>query len=162
MKRKRKRKGLEEISDLVVRAYPTRVPEELVTLRAFAWWRSIVSPRILKNARPVRLRRGVLTIHTSTSAWADLLQYESETYLAEISKHAPEGKIRAIRFRVGPLPQMPAPPKERNDTTPARPLTDLPEVVARALVRISDDRVRDAVARAAAAGLANKREKNTG
>jgi len=161
MRNKRKRKGLEEISDLVVRAYPTRAPEELMILRAFAWWRSTVSPRILKNARPVRLRRGVLTIHTSTSAWADLLQYESESYLAEISKRAPEGKIKAIRFRVGPMPQMPTPRKEKKETPPARPLTELPEVVARALVRISNDRVRDAVARAAAAGLAKKREKNT-
>jgi hypothetical protein len=157
MKRRRKPKGLEEVSNLVIRAYPARVPEELLMLRALAWWRSTVSPRILNNARPVRLRRGVLTIHTSTSAWADLLQYESESYLAEISKHAPEGKIKAIRFRVGPLPQMPAPRKEKKESPPAKPLTELPEVVARALVRISNDRVRDAVARAAAAGLANKK-----
>lgn len=162
MKSKRKRKGLEEISNLVVRAYPTRVPEELLMVRAFAWWRSAVSPRILKNAQPVRLRRGVLTIHTSTSAWADLLQYESETYLAMVSKHAPEGKIKAIRFRVGPLPQMPVPEKEKRALPPPRPLTELPEVVARALVGISNDQVRDAVARAAAAGLANDREKKTG
>jgi len=161
-RRKRRRKGLEEISDLVVRAYPKRVPEELLILRAFSWWRSTVSPRVLNNARPVRLRRGVLTIHTSTSAWADLLQYDSETYLTEISKHAPEGKIKAIRFRVGPMPQLPAlRQKEDKESPPAKPITELPEVVARALVRISNDRVRNAVARAAAAGLAKKQDKNT-
>jgi hypothetical protein len=155
-----KRGTLEAISTLVTRTYPSRVPEELSTLRALAWWSLTVSPRILKNARPVRLSRGVLTIHTATSAWANLLQYDSETYLAAIKKHAPEAKIKTIRFRVGPLPEMPVRSRKEKPTTPSRPLTELPEFVAIALAKIANDDVRDAVARAATAGLANKQENN--
>ncbi|MBN1655122.1 MAG: DUF721 domain-containing protein [Deltaproteobacteria bacterium] len=127
-------------------------------LRAFAWWRDIVTPRIFKNARPARLWRGVLTIHTSTSAWANLLQYDSESYLAEIIKRAPEAKIKAIRFRVGPVPPIQQPRQEKSAPPASPPITDLPEVVARALAKISNDKVRNAVAKAAAAGLNEKQD----
>lgn len=152
---KRRRGGIEGISALIARAYPSREPAELSAIRAFAWWNKVVSAKILKNARPVRMYRGVLTVHTATSAWANSLQYESEHLLAAIHKLAPEAKLKKMHFRVGPLPELIAPPRLKKQLAKAVPLTELPESVARELAKIRDDRVRDAVARAAAVGLAN-------
>ncbi len=154
---RRKRGGMEAISTLVGRAYPGREPADLVAMRALGWWCRVVPTRIAKNARPVGLKRGVLIVHTSTSAWANSLQYETEAFLAAIHKHAPEAKIKKILFRVGPLPDLPLVPRPKKAPPPPTPLAELPESVARELSRIASDEVRAAVARAVAVGLGRRR-----
>jgi hypothetical protein len=158
----RKRGGIEGISALIARAYPGREPAELSAIRAFTWWNKVVSPKIVKNARPVRMYRGVLTVHTATSAWANSLQFESEHLLAAIHKHAPEAKLKKMRFCVGPLPELIAPPRKKKPLAKPVPLTELPDSIARELAKIRDDRVRDAVARAAAIGLATSNNRRDG
>lgn len=154
---KHKRGGLEPISRLIARVYPSREPADLAATRAIAWWSKGVSPMIFKNARPVKLSRGVLLVHTSSAAWADSLQYESEQILSSIRKHAPEAVIRKILFRVGPLPKIAPAPRQKKSPPPPLPLTELPETVARQLAAIADDQVREAVARAAAVALATRK-----
>jgi hypothetical protein len=151
---KRKRGGMEAISALVARAYPSREPAELSAMRAFSWWNKVVPTNVLKNARPVRLYRGSLTVHTATSSWANSLQCESEQILAAIREHAPEANLKKILFRVGPLPELLVPTRQPKPSVKAMPLTELPESIARELSKIRDSRVREAVARAAAVGLA--------
>ena len=66
-----RRGGMSGISSLIDQVYPGKGQDDLMARRVFAWWAHGVSPRIAANARPVKLRKGVLTVHTATSAWAD-------------------------------------------------------------------------------------------
>lgn len=147
---------MQHISGLVARAYPRSEPPDMKAMRAFAWWCKAAPLRVVKNARPVRLSRGVLTVNTSTAAWADTLQYESDRILQALARHAPEAAVKKVRFQVGPLPDIPLPPRKKRQKAPPTPLSELPESVARQLARIADDDLRDAVARAAATGLAER------
>jgi len=58
---KRKKGNLESITKLLKGVYPA--PDQLEAARAFAWWTRSVPPRIVENARPVRLSGGVLLVH---------------------------------------------------------------------------------------------------
>mgnify|MGYP001236451024 CR=1 FL=1 len=73
--------------------------------------------------------------------------------LERVRAHVPEARIHAIRFRVGPLPELltfycPKPPKPR-----AVALSRLPEELGRALANIHDDALRQKVAAAASMSL---------
>ena len=120
-------------------------------ITAFAWWYRAVPARVGRNARPARFADGVLTVHTRTTVWADQLQYLHDQLMASLKAHAPRIPIRELRFRVGKLPPYlgPAEPPLSVD----RSLTQLPDTIARALARISDDSLREAIGRAAAASL---------
>lgn len=147
---------MEGLSALVLKVYPGKSKEELEAVRAFGAWMKVLSPRIVKNARPVRLDRGVLTVHTTTSTWANSLQLESESLIAKIARRAPGVRLRKLVFRVGALPEVEPPTPLDPEPEPALAATVLPDDVARELARIGNDGVRDAVAKAAAAGLGTK------
>jgi hypothetical protein len=140
---------------LVARVYPSQSREELDAIRAFGGFMRALSPRILRNARPVKLMRGTLIVHTSNSAWANSLQLESTALLAKIKRVAPDARVRRLMFRAGPMPDSAA-PMPHTPLVPARgvPLRELPEELARELVRIHHDALRDAVTKAASVGLA--------
>jgi len=144
------------LAALVSRAYPSREPEDIAALRAFTWWARAVPPRVTKNARPVRVHGGVLTVHAATSAWVSDLSFLQAQILESIQKFAPGARIREIRVKVGPLPPLPPPPERRSDSTPPPAPRDvrLPADIAGALAQIGDDRLRDVLADAARATLA--------
>lgn len=151
---------LEKIGALVSKVYPSREPEELAVARAFGAWTKVVSQRVLQTARPIRLFNGVMTIHTATTAHADAMQYETERLLQQLQALAPEARIKAIRFKVGELPDLPPPVKQQKKRKPVVPVASLPENVAAAIATIPNEKIREAVALAAAVGLAadpNKR-----
>lgn len=157
--RGRKRGSMEALSSLVPKIYPGREPDEAHAMRVFAAWSKLVSDRILQNARPVMFRAGVLHVNTASSTWANALSLESDSLLARMRGRVPGCRVRSLRFRVGPLPPLgpevfAPPPRAR-----LRPVTDLPEDVARELARIADDELRDVVARAAAVSLGDRSER---
>jgi hypothetical protein len=151
------RRGAAALGDLLARVYPSSEPEELRLVRAIAWWDKHVPPRIARNARPARMRRGALVIHAVTGAWAQELTMLLPTFLPPLERAVRGIDGRRTRVQVGPLPPRPAPPKPAAAPLPAMAVGDLPENVARGLAAIPDDRVRDAVARAAAQSLAPRR-----
>ena len=128
---------------------------ELDAVRAFGGFMRALSPRILRNARPVKLFKGTLLVHTSNSAWANSLQLESDSLLAKIKRVAPDARIRKLAFRAGPLPEA-ALPLEFQPLIPHQgiPLKELPEEIARELARIHNDELREAVSKAISMGLA--------
>lgn len=133
--------------------YPGKEPEDVRAIRAFQWWEKAVPERVLQNARPVRVSRGVLTIHTATTVWAHELEMLGPQLLESLQKRAPQAKVQKLRIKVGPLPPMErTTPRERH-TTPVVPVTALPEELARALAAVGDDQVREAVTRAAGVSL---------
>ncbi len=148
---KRKRSKLEPVANLLRSVYPA--PDQLKTVRVFSWWNRSVPDRVVNHARPVRLEHGLLTVHVSSSVWANELFYLSEDLLKRVQAFAPESGVREIRFKVGPLPpllvQRAAPPHEPE---PVR-LAALPEELGRALSRVHDDDLRSTIAQAATAGL---------
>lgn len=148
----RRRGKLVGLSELIPKVYPASEPEDAQALRVFAAFTRSVSENVLKNARPVRFREGVLMVNTSTSTWANALTFEVTDLLGKIRARSPNIQITRIAFRSGPLPELPVvaplPPKVK-----PLGLDALPSQVARELAGIADDVLRDAVTRAAATSL---------
>jgi len=144
---------MENLSILVAKVYPGRDQEDLDAERVFGVFMRALSPRIVRNARPVRLARGVLTVHTINSAWASSLQLESESILAKLHRSTPGLKLRKLVFRSGILPDAAIPIPEDPEPKRTVALHKLPIEVARELVRIHDDALREAVTKAALTGL---------
>ena len=100
---KRNKGKLESVAKLLKGVYPA--PDQYETAKIFSWWSRSVPPRILEHARPVRLTRGVLIVHVSSSVWANELHYLTDDLLTHLRAHAPSAGIQKIRFQVGPLPR---------------------------------------------------------
>jgi hypothetical protein len=151
----RKRGSLEPVGKLLQRVYPA--PDQLEAAKVFAWWSRAVPPRIVEHARPVRLSRGVLTVHVSSSVWANELHYLTDDLLARLRAAAPASGVQKIRFQVGPLPDIPA--HHQPAPPPAEPvrLASLPEELGRALSRVHDDQLRKTITEAATTSLARIR-----
>lgn len=152
----RRRGSMEGLANLVTRVFPGRAPHERELLLAHSFWCRCVPERVVENARPAHLQRGVLTVHTKSAAWANTLQLESETLLRALRSRYPSCGVHRLVFRAGPMPALPLPPSPPPPKAPVVPLHDLPESVARELAHIRSDRVRDAVRRAASVGLADE------
>ena len=144
---------MKDLSSLIDGAYPSKNRSGIAAARAFAAWIACVSTRIADNARPIRLRDGVLTIHTATSAWAHSLDFEAEEILSRMRSRTPDLKVVRIAFRVGALPPLSPSSSPESKPRPIVPLAQLPEPLARELSHIRDDELRDKIARAAAMGL---------
>lgn len=157
--RGRKRGGDPQLlADVVRSAYPSREPREAAAVRAFTWWRRAVPPRVYEQARPVRIAHGILYVHTATAAWAAELDHLRESLLESVQKHAPQASIRELRFRVGPLPQMPRSTRPAPKPKPITvPMAVMPEELARELARVDDDELRDAIRRAAGVSLSRSK-----
>ena len=148
---------MENLSALVARVYPGRSREDIEAVQAFGTFMRALSPRVLRNARPVKLFRGTLIVHTSNSAWANSLQLESVAVLAKLKRVTPSIRVRKLVFRSGPLPDA-AVPLPHTPLVPAKriELRTMPEDLARQLARIHNDELREAVTKAASAGLATE------
>lgn len=156
--RKRRKGKLESVGKLLQGVYPA--PNQLEAAKAFGWWSRSVPPRILEHARPVKLSHGVLIVHVSSSVWANQLHYLGEDLLQQLRKHVPHSGIKKLRFKVGPLPDIP----KRARATPPAPepvrLASLPEELGRALSRIHDDDLRRTITEAATTSLARTPKKS--
>jgi hypothetical protein len=141
------------VAQLLRAVYPSREPEDAAAIRVFSWWRRAVPVRVFARARPVRLSHGILYVNTASPAWALELDHLKEQLLASVQKQAPEARIRELRFRTGPLPDV----KEGSRPDRKRPepvvVAALPETLARALAAIDDDELREAISGAAAVAL---------
>lgn len=128
-------------------------PDQIDEARVFGFWVRALPEKIVMRARPVRLLHGILHVNVSSSAWAQELHHMHDDLLARIRAHSPQARIHAIRFRVGPLPELPhiyrpVPPKPRRVS-----LETLPEELGRVLATIGDDALRQKIAAAAALTL---------
>ena len=149
---KRKKGQLESVSKLLKGVYPA--PDQLEAAKVFAWWGRAVPPRILEHARPVKLTRGILVVHVTSSVWANELHYLTDDLLTRLREEAPALRIEKIRFQVGPLPDLPK--RARPAPPPPDPvhLASLPEDLGRALSRVEDDTLRKTITNAARTSLA--------
>ncbi len=153
---RRRRDKLRPLADLVRKAHP--VPSQVDMARIVAWWCTQLPPRIAARARPVRFQNGILRVHTVSSTWAQELSFMTEDILARLNEASLGLRILGIRFRTGPLPpafERRTPLHHAPDPRPPKPL---PAPVGRALARVSDDDLRDVIARAATTSLTYRDE----
>jgi hypothetical protein len=135
------------------RVYPGREPEDAAVIRVYGWWRRAVPARVFARARPVRLSHGILYVNTASPAWALELDYLKVQLLASVQKHAPEARVRELRFKTGPLPDVPKSSRPERQRPEPVAVATLPENLARALAAIDDDALREAISGAAAVAL---------
>jgi hypothetical protein len=111
-------------------------------------WPAAVGPEIARNAWPARYQRdGTLIVHTKDAIWGFELGHRA----AEIAARLPGSP--ALKFVPGPLPEPAA--EEAPPTPPAATLEERRQAAEWAS-SIEDEELREAVARAAAASLANR------
>ena len=147
------------LAELIKAHYPGREPEDIAIIRILSWWRRAVPARVFARARPVRLSHGTLYVNTASPAWALELDHLKVQLLASVQKHAPDARVRELRFRNGPLPDVPQSTRPERERPEPVIVATLPESLARALASIDDDALREAISGAAAVSLgrANRR-----
>lgn len=157
--RPRRRGNLLGLAELIRRVHPA--PDQVDEARVFGFWLRALPEKIVLRARPTRLQHGILQVNVSSSAWAQELHHMHDDLLERLRAHAPHARLHAIRFRVGPLPELPTfyrprPPKPR-----AVALSRLPEALGRALAAVHDDVLRQKIAAAASVSLREAPEVRT-
>jgi hypothetical protein len=151
MKRSARNCSLEPIGLVLQRDAGLRVPASVETSPvAFRDWEAAVGSRIAARARPVRLERGVLTVRTATSTWAQELALLSDPILAQL--RARGVAVDTLRFRVGHV-EAPERPPQRDEVRTAPPEVPLAPDLSARLAAIADPELRDAIAHAAAKNL---------
>jgi Dna[CI] antecedent, DciA len=117
-------------------------------------WPDAVGDQIARNAWPARVARdGTLHVHTSSSAWA----FELQQLEADIQERLGALAPKRLRFAVGPLPE-----RSHDDVRAVRARVPAPtpadvDTAAKLAAEIDDEKLRNLVARAAAASLARAR-----
>ena len=117
-------------------------------------WPDVVGDAISRAAWPQRIGRdGALLVAASSSTWAFELGLLSEEILAKLAAVVGEGAPTAIKFSPGPVPSPAAP--LRSEPAPAPPPIDAAtRLLADELTRaMTDEELRETIARAAAASL---------
>ena len=124
-----------------------------------AAWPDAVGEAIAANAWPARIARdGTLHVSTSSSAWAFELTQLSASVLVHLRRHLGDACPTGLRFGVGPLPEPGVESEKEATRTVPKPTTEQVAAGARIAAEITDEGLREAVARAAAASLAAANE----
>lgn len=66
----------------------------------FTRWEDMVGPGIAAHAKPVALRRGVLTVDVDSNAWATQLRYMTGDLVAKCCEELGDGAVKQIEVRV--------------------------------------------------------------
>jgi hypothetical protein len=118
-------------------------------------WPSAVGPAIAANAWPARMARdGTLHVATGSSAWAFELTQLGDSVLSRLREALGDVSPVGIRFAVGPLPEGGAENEPNVKRTVPKPTDEHLAKATEIASEIEDERLRETVARAAAASLA--------
>lgn len=66
-------------------------------------WAAIVGERIAKETQAERVRGSTLFVFTSSSVWAQELEFMKQDILKKIRSELGKGVVTDIRFRTGPI-----------------------------------------------------------
>jgi hypothetical protein len=122
-----------------------------------AAWPDAVGAQIARHAWPSRLARdGTLHVATSSAAWAHELGLLAQDVLERLRSAAPAAAPARLRFAVGRVPEPGRQAPERTTRATAPEPTAAQRAAAEKIAAgVRDPTLRELVARAAAAGLAN-------
>jgi len=116
-------------------------------------WEAAVGPEIARNAWPARFQRdGTLIVHTKDAVWGFELQHQAERIRERLPDKPP------LKFVPGPLPEPGFVPTEASPHGSPPATLEQRARAADWAAGIDDPELRELVARAAAASLANTRE----
>lgn len=118
-------------------------------------WPAAVGETVARNAWPARLARdGTLHVNTASATWAFELGRLAPTILEQLRPELGDTTPPVLRFAPGPIPEPEAEAAERR--APARPEVGFEHRAegAEIAAAIEDEKLREYVARAAAASLA--------
>ncbi len=155
--RRRRDRWPERLGKLLEKELPAGDP--MREAQVFGAFLAALPQRVTESARPVRFQNGILWVHAKNASWAQELEFLSADLLARVRARLPKVRITAIRFRVGPLPDLPEIIRPAPPEPPAMPVAALPEEVGRALASLRDDALRSAVAAAARQSLGRAEKK---
>jgi Dna[CI] antecedent DciA-like protein len=118
-------------------------------------WPAAVGESIARNAWPARVGRdGTLHVATSSSAWAFELAQLAPTILPRLREHTKDAGPEALRFAPGPLPEGPATASAEATFERPEPTAEIRAQAEGIAAAVGDERLRELIARAAAASLA--------
>ena len=144
------------LADMMESAVSATGSPELMLMRITRVFRHLAPVRVVTNSSPIRFAEGTLLLHCTTSAWASELVFMKGDLVRAIRRVIPE--LTEIAVRVGPIPSSRA-ISQRTGIKRSKMEAILPEEIARALVKVQDDGLRDAIAAAARASLSDRDEK---
>lgn len=75
-------------------------PELAVCARIASVWTSIVGENLVGHLAPVRVKRGTLTIQSSSSSWLQEARFMEEALLRNLAERAPETGIERLEFQL--------------------------------------------------------------
>ncbi len=142
--------GMATLAELVYKVVPHQ-PEDAILFRIMAFWERALPHRMVKNARPVSLRRGVLFVHATTSAWAQEVTIRSRDILDRLRRGVPKASITELRVRTGQLPERIVPPPREEKKI--LPVEKLPMALEVALENMEDPKLRELFEAAARTSL---------
>ncbi|MCS6858616.1 MAG: DUF721 domain-containing protein, partial [Sandaracinaceae bacterium] len=110
--------------------------------QVFSWWLRHFPEQIVKNARPIRLRRNTLEVGARSAGWAHEISMMSTELMRLLHSAFPQLEIRGLRVRVANLPELPnwVFKEKFKSQLPG----SLPEEIYASLAMISDERLRAA------------------
>ena len=148
-RRRPKLKAPEGLGRVLARAGEDRLARSEAPVAPHVWV-AAVGVRIAERTRPMALESGVLVVRAATSVWANELSLLSDTLVARL--RAAGVSLRSMRFRVGPID----PPDRATEVRRARVPRPMPleGELARAIARVADPELREAIADAAKKNLA--------
>ena len=95
-----------------------RIPHVAFLVSLRKGWPEIAGPLVSRNAIPLSLRNGILTVVARNHAWAQELQMSKTTLLSRIRETLGDRiPVNDLRFAVGPL----APAEEAEAAPPGEP-----------------------------------------
>ena len=118
-------------------------------------WPAVVGDAIARAAWPQRISRdGTLLVATVSSTWAFELGLLADDILGKLAAAIREGAPTALRFAPGPVPEPPAPTPADAAVAPPAVDDETRRLATELTSAMSDDDLRETIARAAAASLA--------
>jgi hypothetical protein len=125
-------------------------------------WPEAVGPAVARNAWPSRIARdGTLHVTTSSSSWAFELGQLEPTVREQLAAKLEGDPPPKLRFAPGRLPEPDSPPALAVSRARPAPGREERELAASLAAGVEDDRLRELVARAAAASLARPGDDRT-
>ena len=138
----------------IVRGELSRFGPQAEIGRVAKVWPGAVGEQIARNTWPARITRdGTLHVHTSSSTWA----FELEQLADDIRKRLGTLAPARLRFAPGPLPEPETAERDAMEADIPVPSAEEVETGVQLAAKIADEKLRNLVARAAAASLARAR-----
>lgn len=118
--------------------------ERLDLHQVFLFWEKAVGRDIAVHAKPDVIHGTVLWLVVADSMWMHHLHLQKPLILERINARLQGVSISDLRFRVGDVAEEEMPDRSVKPKRVLRPLTAMPEELAREISEMSDDNMRHA------------------